>query len=388
MGCISRWLLTIASILALGACATTTPAPQAQLPAVWPDAAFDYQPTRVTVDATELLRLDASLIAQLQSPMVQKLSLDNRAQYLLTQLLGHHPTPFRYRTGQSTTAHQTWADRRGDCLSLTVLALAMAQHLRLNAVVQEVSVPPNFDRRGGLDFRNGHVNLYIDSGPAMDSSTFQGFKSGWVVDFEPSEGVPQRGRTLSMDALLARYYNNRGAQALAEGDHHQAYAFFKHAVLRDPAFGPALTNLAWVYRHHGDPAAAEAALHLAMQREEGRETAVYALHQLLVAQGRDSEAQTLRAALEADRKNDPYYWINLGHQHLQEGNTYRAVSALERAQDLTTGFAEVHRYLAQAYLLQGKTTKAQEQLDTLARINQQDTSLSALQSKLSKKLRN
>ena len=386
MGCICRRLLTVAFLVALGGCATTAPAPQAQMPAAWPDARFDYQPALVSVDSAELLELDPALIAQLRSDAVQQQPVERRIEYLLNQLLGPKPTPFRYRTGLSTTARQTWIERKGDCLSLTVLALAMAKHLRLNAVVQEVNVPPNFDRRAGLDFRNGHVNLFIDRGPVTDSGAPMGFKPGVVVDFEPSEGVPQRGRTLSMDALLARYYNNRGAQALAEGDSRHAYAYFKHAALRDPAFGPALTNLAWLYRQSGDPAAAEEALHLAMQREEGRETAIYALHQLLLAQGRDPEAQALRAALEADRKNDPYYWIGLGHQHLQEGNTYRAVAALERAQDLTTGFAEVHRYLAQAYLLQGKAAKAQEQLDVLARINQQDASLPTLQSKLSKKL--
>ena len=163
---------------------------------------------------------------------------------------------------------------------------------------------------------------------------------------------------------------------------------YKQAVLHDNQFGPALTNLAWLYHQNGDLAAAEEALQLALQRDEGHETANHALYQLLKSQGRDAEARVLRATLDANRKNDPYYWINRGQEYLQQGSTDRAVAALERAQELTTGFAEVHRYLAQAYLLLGKTAKAQEQLTLLAHIDQQDPTLPTLQSKLlSKKLR-
>lgn len=388
MGYWSHWILSAALVSALAGCASPGSTNQALLPSSWPDARYGYDPSLIREDATTLLELDAPLIAQLHSDAVQNLSTERRTQYLLAQLLGPQSTPFTYRYGQSTPARQTWYDRQGDCLSLTVLALAMAQHLRLNAIVQEVSVPANYNRRQGVDFRSGHVNLFIDRGTVTDAAAPIGFSPGLVVDFEPVEGTIRRGRPLKLDALLARYYNNAGAQALADANWSLAYTYLKQAVLHDNQFGPALTNLAWLYHQNGDLAAAEEALQLALQRDEGHETANHALYQLLKSQGRDAEARVLRATLDANRKNDPYYWINRGQEYLQQGSTDRAVAALERAQELTTGFAEVHRYLAQAYLLQGKNDKAQEQLTLLAHIDQQDPTLPTLQSKLlSKKLR-
>ena len=222
MGYWSHWILSAALVSALAGCASPGSTNQALLPSSWPDARYGYDPSLIREDATTLLELDAPLIAQLHSDAVQNLSTERRTQYLLAQLLGPQSTPFTYRYGQSTPARQTWYDRQGDCLSLTVLALAMAQHLRLNAIVQEVSVPANYNRRQGVDFRSGHVNLFIDRGTVTDAAAPIGFSPGLVVDFEPVEGTIRRGRPLKLDALLARYYNNAGAQALADAAQRQA----------------------------------------------------------------------------------------------------------------------------------------------------------------------
>jgi len=106
--------------------------------------------------------------------------------------------------------------------------------------------------------------------------------------------------------------------------------------------------------------------------------ALRSLHQLLVSQGREAEALKYKEILQARQEKDPYYWLGVGLHHLQEGNYQKAVNALERAQDLTRGFQEVHRYLAIAYWRAGKPIQAKNQLSILASLMFDDLGFAAL----------
>jgi len=171
---------------------------------------------------------------------------------------------------------------------------------------------------------------------------------------------------LSDDGILARFYNNVAAEYLAQGDLTLAYAHFKAAVLADPGYSPSYSNLAQLYTRKGLLRNAEQLLLYAIALNDDADIALRSLHQLLVSQGRESEALKYKEILEARQYKDPYYWLGVGLHHLQEGNYQKAVNALERAQDLTRGFQEVHRYLAIAYWRAGKPIQAKNQLSVLA----------------------
>ncbi len=380
------WLLLCMGIWA--GCATPTAPTATVAPGLWQDAAFGYEPGLVRVDEAALLRLDENLLQVLQGPRLQGASVERRVQYLLQTLVENRREPFAYAGGHSTVAAETWRLRRGDCLSLTVLAYAMSQQLRLRAVIQEVPVPPLYDRRGGIDHRVDHVNLFVERETPQDVASMTSFKRGVVVDFEPSVGVTRLGTPLDARAILARYYNNVAAEHLVRGDQRLAYAHMRAAIEADPDYATAYVNLATLYAQQALWSGAERTLQQALALQPSHDGALLGMARLLDLQGQHDAAQPYRARLAQRQENDPYYWTNLGALRLQEGNPDRAAAALERAQELTTGFAEVHRYLAQAYLLQGKNDKAQEQLTLLAQIDQQDPTLPTLQSKLlSKKLR-
>jgi Flp pilus assembly protein TadD len=88
--------------------------------------------------------------------------------------------------------------------------------------------------------------------------------------------------------------------------------------------------------------------------------------------------------LRARQEKDPYYWLGAGLDHLQRGNYQKAVDALEHAQALTTGFQEVHRYLAIAYWRAGKQAHANNQLSVLTSLMPDDSALAALRKKINK----
>ncbi len=366
-------------LLGMVGCAAPPTAPSiAQLP--WQDRAFDYDPALVAVDRDELFRLDPQLLGILKDPATQRLQTPQRLDRLLALLYGAEHQRFAYAAGHSTVAAQTWQAKRGDCLSLTVLTYAAARVLGLPARVQDVDVPVAYDRRGDFDVLNHHVNvLFPRARRALREDSHESLDV--IVDFEPAFGDFRRGRTLSEAGILARFYNNLAVEHLAAGRDSLAYAHFKAAITSDPAFAASYSNLATLYRRSQMPGAAEVLLRQAVLLARPADVALESLHRLLVEQGRAEEALPIASQLASARSRDPYYWIGLGVRSLKEGEFRRAVDALERAEEMTTGFTEVHRYLALAYWHTGKVVRANEELALLESLDEGDPDAMLLRKK-------
>ncbi|MGZ5847045.1 MAG: tetratricopeptide repeat protein, partial [Ramlibacter sp.] len=203
-----------------------------------------------------------------------------------------------------------------------------------------------------------------------------------VIDFEPLLTGGERGKALSQPAVLARFYNNLGSQALAEGDTSRAYGYFRAAIVADPLYGAAHGNLAVLLEQRGLAAEAEQLLRRAVALGDQPDVALASLHRLLLGQHREADAAVVAAELQAAQDADPYHWISRGVAALNEGNDRQAATALERAQELTAGFTEVHGWLALAYWRLGERGRAREQLAQLEALQ----SGSALAGKLRRKL--
>ena len=333
------------------------------------------------VDPEALFALPADLQALLHRPELRALSSGQRLDALLDAIFGADRRRFGYGAEQSTPAAQTWAARRGDCLSLTILTFAAARALGLDAQMQEVRVPAVYERRAGVEFVNRHVNVAVrlrSRSPIEDVLQMQTA----VIDFEPLLTGGERGKALGERAVMARYANNLGSQALAAGDMARAYGHYRAAIAADPLYGAAYGNLAVLLQQRGLVADAERLLRRAAALVDQPEVALAALHRLLLDQHRDAEAEVVAAQLRAAQDADPYHWISRGVAALNEGRDRQAVDDLQHAQELTSGFTEVHGWLALAYWRVGDRGRAREQLAQLEALQ----SGSALAGKLRRKL--
>ena len=376
----ARAFLVGAVLLGLIGCTTPPPAPPvAQLP--WHDEIFGYDAASVETTRNSLFALGPDLERRLKEHAVQGLSSRQQLNYLLDLLYGTKRERFQYAAGHTTGAAETWQRKRGDCLSLAILTYAAARELRISALMQEVDVPVLYDRRGDLDFVNRHVNVrfarpqrILDQGWAEPQDV--------VVDFEPEYTSRKIGRTIDEPGILARYYNNVATEYMAEGRKGPAYTFFKAAILADPVYAASYINLAVLYRGAAIDRDAESLLRHAVDLSDRTEVILplNALHSLMVAQGRDAEAQRYAQLLKAARDNDPYYWIGLGLQQLKVRDYSAAVDSFERAQEMVNGFPELHQYLAVAYWRAGKLRSANEQLALLESLGD-ETAVTGLRSK-------
>jgi tetratricopeptide (TPR) repeat protein len=372
-------------LLVIAACSTVPPAPS-PMDELWRDQAFGYSPSLVSVSEVSLFELDAGLARSLRdNPAAVRGNQATRTALLLSLIFGPDMKTFAYAGGHSTLAAETWRNQRGDCLSLSVMSVALARALDVPVQIQEVRVPVAFDRRGGVDFLNNHVNVLVPNERdlrVMNRTLPPGYI---VVDFEPQVGARRKGQPLADRAVLARFYNNLAAEQLAQGQNRLAYAHFKAAILADPSYAASYGNIAQLYLRVGFNQEAERLLRHAVALTDQSDLALTTLHQLLLSQGRDIEAAQFARELEARREHDPYYWLGLGLEKLQQARFPQAIAALERAQALTTGFEEVHRYLAIAYWRAGKPLLARDQLAVLSAIDRGDASVALLNKKFERR---
>jgi Tfp pilus assembly protein PilF len=375
-----RQALSIAvCVLGLAGCASAPVAPAAaELP--WRDQAFAYDPALVTVSRQELFQLDDELLRLLRQVPQAGTMTQQRLKHLLALVFGPDLKGFSYAAGHSTTAAETWRTKRGDCLSLTVLTYSVGRAMGMAAQMQEVRVPPLFDRRGQLDVVNRHVNVLFRR--AHRNVLEDAEPRDVVVDFEPDFASRRPGKPLSEDAVLARYYNNIATEHLANGRQALAYAHFKAAILADPAYAGSYGNLAVLYRAAGLAPEAERLLHHAVLLGDPADVPLHTMQQLLNEQGRGAEAERLTSALQAGRERDPYHWIGLGLRHLEDGEVRRAIGALEHARELASGFDEIHRYLAVAYSRVGEMGKARDELALLASLTGDEAGVAKLRRKI------
>ena len=367
--------------LLLGGCASTRVATLAPA-TLWQDAAFGYEPGLVTETHESVFALDPELVQSLRVGEGGGVPTATRLERLLARLYTREGILLTYTSGHTTGAMQTWRNKRGDCLSLTILAYAAAKSLRLDAHMQEVSVPLIVDRREGLDYINGHVNVFVSSGSEVSVNGQVYGVGGFVIDFEPQPGSRRAGEWLSESAILGRYFSNRATEFMAAQDRARAYAYYRAAIAAAPDYAPAYANLAHLYAIQDLPDNAEQLLLHAIALGGPSYAPLRALQRLLTAQGRTTEAQHYADLLTRRQADDPYHWFGLGLTALNAGRYGEAISKLERAAALTSGFEEVHYNLGLAYWRAGQREAAGKQLAALAAINQRDPGVAVLSKKM------
>lgn len=373
---IRRFAIPLAAIV-LAACAS---APSTQDPVPWLDAQFAWDPALVTVGPQELFRLDPQLARRLDEPSVRQVPVGLKLKRVIDTIFDKDRKGFAYRAGHSTVAAETWRNRSGDCLSLTVLTYSVARTLGMSPVMQEVRTPAVFGREGSFDVVNQHVNVMFPHirGDLMAESQDHEV----VIDFEPDYAAPRRGIPLDEAGIVARYYNNVAVENMAAGDYPAAYAYFKAAVRAEPSYSSPYGNLAVLYRRTGHDEEAEKLLHYAVGLGGNNDVALHELHRFLTDHGRLREAGEVERKLQAREAADPYHWIGLALDHLEKNETARAIDELQQANDIAPTFAEVHRYLAIAYARSGEYGKAREEIALLENLGGTASKIALLRRKL------
>ena len=204
----------LAVFLAVGCAAVSSPgvAPRpAPLPANYADrvAAVESVPS-----AAEILTLTPEMVAYLDTYINERRHRPNQLRSLSRALLHPGLLGIEYDSRRTGTAAETFRTRTGNCMSLSILFVAMARELGMDARFQQVEVMPEWEMEDDVLFTARHVNVY---------GRLKGY-GGYVMDFYPFPDEPRgRRKLLTDEQAIGQFYNNLGARRLAAEDYAGAW---------------------------------------------------------------------------------------------------------------------------------------------------------------------
>jgi tetratricopeptide (TPR) repeat protein len=195
-----------------------------------------------------------------------------------------------------------------------------------------------------------------------------------VSEYGPGQTVRVQLRPLSQEQIQEARGGDHVIQTVEEGnrlleagDHAGARARYQAALAElDREHHPALLRgVARTHYQEGQAEQAIAVLHQALEIAPDDPETLQLLVNLLVAEGREEEAQPLMARLPEGAKLDPDALLNLGIQHYNSGEMERALPYFQQVVDEHPELADGYYYRGLVFLSQGENARARADLEKL-----------------------
>jgi hypothetical protein len=311
------------------------------------------QPAQALVGEDEILTVSPEMVRFLDSYVVRDAGSFVRLQQLLYAIITEGSFGLEY-DDRTRTAAQTFAERRGNCLSFSNLFVAMARNVGLSVSYQEVDIPPDWSFDNDVYVLNRHVNVHVELGITGEH----------VVDFNIDDFRASYDRRVIPDSrAFAHYYNNMGAEHMLAGERATALAYFRKALFAsDRSFSPAWTNLGTLYRRCGLSSHAEAAYLRALTVDRHDEVAMSSLAELYRRRGETELANAYLKKVINHRKQNPYFRYHLAREAFFSGDYATAISHLRYAARKKPNEDLFCFLLGVAYLQSGDTAAARRWL--------------------------
>jgi tetratricopeptide (TPR) repeat protein len=294
-----RWLLSWSAIFAAAGCAAAAPVasriPDSDL--LSGAALFGEAPKQAPFPREEIFALDAEMRAFVREHVDGASAPDARLKSLLSGMERRGLFSLDYDAGVTQTATDTFHRRAGNCLSFTVLFVALAREAGLRASYQMVDIPPTRSTEADLILMSNHINALVKTGSSRD----------YVVDFNLNElkGKYQT-RAVNDQYALALFYSNNGVDALLRDDHATSFVHFRAAIEAFPTIAGPWVNLGLLYARAGRYEHAEAAYLRALAIDRRNRSALANLARAYAASGDHERAAMYEArAGRGRRQNRP-----------------------------------------------------------------------------------
>lgn len=300
----------------------------------------------------EIMIVPPELRAMLQKQVLDKTRNKSQRLELLVGMMSESGLNIQYHDDATQTVAQSFESRQANCLTHTLMFLALAREAGLNAYPQEIEETLTWHQQDGIVYRTSHVNAGIAIGI-----------SRYVVDVGSSFIIGRRpANQVSESRLLAHYYNNRAAQLLAEGNLPLALAHAEIAISLDATFPTTWSNTGVIYLRNGDRSGAERAYLRALALKPTHTGALFNLIGLYARTGDRVREAEMRARLDKLQSTDPFHEFLRGVEFEKTGDGPNAVSSYRRVIAVLGDEHRFHYRLSRAYLLTGNQRAARHAL--------------------------
>ena len=306
-------------------------------------------------DPAGLMAVPAELKARLQAQVISPSRGEyQRLQHLLGFLADDEPgLAMLYRDDATQSVTDAYLNRQANCVTYTMLFLALAREAGLDAYPQEIRETLAWQQRDGIVYRTNHVNAGVRIG--MRHYTVD-VGSGFVISRYP----PQR---ISTQRLLVHYYNNHAAILMAGGRMSLALAHARVALELNPTYPVTWSNTGVLRLRDGDTAGALRDYETALRLDPDNAPALFNLVGLHQRRGERGLEQAYRRRLDRVQRADPFHHFLMAAEFERQGNAALAIRHYQRAIRLHAGEHRFHDGLARAFMLAGNRRRAVRALE-------------------------
>lgn len=273
--------------------------------------------------AGEMLRLPEALRGQLRREIAPITSTRRRADRLLQFLFEDTGLGLSYQYDANLSPAEVYDRGVGNCISLSMMVVASAREVGLDARFQEVRTDRNWKRVGSVFFMDRHVNV-----------RFHGILAtrDYVVDLRPTPAtMEQPVQALSDRETFGHFYNNLAALALSRDEDRLALTWFRRALENAPQTAFIWANLGTLYLRHEHYQATAGILEQALALDPREYLAISKLAHVYGQLGREEAAARLADRAEQIRMRNPYYLALLAESALAAERIDDAVRHIDRA---------------------------------------------------------
>ena len=284
-----------------------------------------------------------------------------RLERLQTVLFDRKVFAFEYEKMATFTAAEAFTARRGNCVSLTNLLLAMARSLGIRLRPGLILTRQSSEREGDLVLRFAHmVAVYSDQRDLR------------IYDFYLDRpGEPGRLTLLDDVDVAAIAASNAGVEALRAGDFARSRKLFERAVRLAPGLPEIYAGLGVAQWREGNVDAAFATFRKGLDLAPNRASLLNNLAVLYIELDMPDEARIALAAANLTEAS-PHFLLAKGNLELSCGDTKGAIRSYKRARSLDKTLVKPLLGIARAELARGRKDAARKTLRKAARLAPED----------------
>jgi len=294
-------------VAALSACAARPPIAEPGAQRAWLLAGAGELQADLTqpIDAQDLLVVTDEMHDFAVRATARAKNEEEKIRTLVEALHSDDGLALRYDALATLTAQEAFKQRRANCITHTLLFIAMARDLHIDARFNQVDVPPIWDLRGDSLVLYRHINARI-------GASTERFR---IVDLTPEEYDPAyRQRVISDREAEAQFFNNRAVDLQTQGQHRGALRYQLRALELSPDASFLWSNLGHLYLALGNLQAAETSIGIALKLDTGSLSAYGTATRIYEALGEPAKAQAYRRRAEWLQRRNPYYHYQLAQR--------------------------------------------------------------------------
>jgi len=317
---------------------------------------FGYFIDTSDINSDGILAINDEMREYVASKVIGDPQARSRLRRLIRGMIDDGFLTLDYDPNLTYTAIETFQNRRGNCLSFSILFASLAREANLDLTFQMVEIPPSFRADGEMILLNNHINVLVKGVRRGVSHVGE-----YVVDFNTAEyNGNYDTRKVTDDYAIALYYSNVAVESMQAGNSKAAFQYLKKGIETDPAIAGLWVNLGVLYSRNGHYDMAAQAYQQALSIQPSYKSALVNLANALHQLGREEEAAQYSRKVAYYRDRNPYFHYFQAQTAYRENELEDALAYLARA-------IRLKRDEHQFYYLRGLVHYQMEEFDLAAK---------------------